>query len=131
MNTELNNKISLRLEPVVISGKSFGIKLLSVYEFLKCEISCKNLIDSLVNKGFNSKICSEVAERACIIACSTYNKDNTRVFCDGLDVLVKLTPQELDDIYQEYTKLTRKVIKFNKYASNKINFIKSKCREFS
>lgn len=117
-------EITRFVEPIVLSGKSFGIKLLSVYEFLKCELACRNLIDKLVAQGYEKKICEEVCERACIVSLCFYDKNNERVFNDGLSVLMRLTPEELQNIYIEYNKLTNKIIRFNKNSSKKIDYIK-------
>lgn len=128
-------EITRFIEPIVLSGKSFGIKLLSVYDFLKCEFAYRNLVNRLVTQGFERKICEEVCERACIISLCFYNKNNERVFSDGLSALMRLTPEELQNIYNEYSKLTNKVIKFNKASSSKIecikeNYVKNRCYRY-
>lgn len=117
-------KLSNLIEPVVISGKSFGIKLLSVYEFLRCDVACRNLINKLTGQGFDRDLCKETCERACIISLSLYDKENQRVFNDGLSVLMEFTPDELRSVYIAYNRLTRKTARFNEMSSKKIGYIK-------
>lgn len=114
------------VEPVVISGKSFGIKLLSVYEFLKCNLAYKNLVEKLASQGFDRDLCKQTCERACIISLSLYNRENQRVFRDGLSVLMGLTPEELKSTYQQYEKLNKKRIAINEDYTSKIEHIKKR-----
>lgn len=121
---EVNNRLSDGIEPIVISGKTFGLKLLSVYEFLRCDMACRNLINKLTSQGFDRELCKETCERACIISLSLYNKENQRVFTDGLSVLMGLTPDELKSVYVDYDKLTKKKTGLNDISSKKISYIK-------
>lgn len=115
---------AIQLEPIVMSGRCFGIKLLSVYEFLKCDLACRNLVDKLINRGFDTKLCKEICEQACIVSLCLYTKGNERVFIDGLSVIMTLTPEELKNIYSHYEYLTKKTAKFNKSSLEKIDYIK-------
>ena len=105
------------IEPIIASGKSLGIKLLSVYDFLRCEVMYKNLVIRLVEQGMDKKICENVCEKACVVSMCLYNEKNERVFTDGLSVLRGMTPEELQKIYNEYTRLNKKVIHFNSITS--------------
>lgn len=118
---------TLRLEPIIMSGKSFGIKLLSVYEFLKCDLACRNLVDRLTGQGFDGDLCKEICEQACIISLCLYNKESERVFTDGLSVIMNLTPEELKNVYSQYENLTKKTTRFNKSSLKKIDYIKKNC----
>ena len=119
-----DNQKSIQLEPIVMSGRSFGIKLLSVYEFLKCDLACRNLVDKLTNQGFDANLCKKICEQACIISLCLYNKENERVFMDGLSVIMTLTPEELKSTYSQYENLAKKAAKFNKSSLEKIDYIK-------
>ncbi len=109
-------------ELILISGKIFGIKLLSVYEFLKCDLACKNLVNKLVSQGFDRKLCSEICEQACLVSLCLYSTENERVFADGISVLMILTPEELRNVYFHYERLTRKMDRFRKSSLSKINY---------
>lgn len=98
-------------EPIIISGKYFGIKLLSVYEFMQC-LKIKNMLTKeMINNGFDEHVAKKVCEYACLVSMCLYNSQNNRVFASGTDVLKNLTPEELKFIYEEYNRLLRKVIK--------------------
>ena len=114
------------LEPIILSGKSFGVKLLSVYEFLKCDLACRNLVEKLTGQGFERGLLKEVCERACVISLCLYTKNSERVFTDGLSVLMSLTPEELKTAYTQYKNLTIKTAKFNKSSLERIDYIKKK-----
>lgn len=114
------------MEPIIISGKSFGIKLLSSYDFLRCEIMYKNLLKKLLDKGFNKDICKQVCEYACVVSMCFYDSQNQRVFMDGFSAILGLTPEELKKIYDEYLFLYNKVISFDSMASGLLNNIKYK-----
>jgi hypothetical protein len=112
------------IEPIMVSGKSFGIKLLSVYDFLRCEIMYKNLADKLISQGFDKKLCQQVSEHACVVSMCFYSSDKQRVFPDGFSALSGLTPEELKKIYNEYLFLHNKIIKFDETASEILQSIK-------
>lgn len=96
-------------EPIIISGKYFGIKLLSVYEFMQC-LRMKNILaKKIIRKGFEKHMCKKICEYACLVSLCLYDSQNTRVFENGLEVLENITPEELKFIYEEYTKLLDKV----------------------
>lgn len=97
-------------EPLIISGKYFGIKLLSVYEFMNCLKMKKTLENEMVNQGFDKHICEKICEYACLISMCLYDSQNNRVFENGLDVLKNITPEELKFIYEEYVKLLNKIM---------------------
>ena len=112
------------IEPIMVCGKSFGIKLLSAYDFLRCEVMYKKLVDRLKNQGFDEKLSREISEYACIVSMCLYTPDEERVFMDGFSALSGLTPTELKKIYCEYLFLYNKVIKFDKVTSRILKNIK-------
>lgn len=127
VNVENKNvgKVGL-IEPVMISGRSFGIKLLSSYDFLRCEVMYKNLVTKLISQGFDKELCQRISEYACIVSMCFYNSDQERIFMDGFSALRGLTPEELKKIYDEYLFLYNKTVKFDKITSGILKNIKSK-----
>ena len=114
------------IEPIMVSGKSFGIKLLSAYDFLRCEVMYKNLAQKLIGQGFDEKLCHQISEYACIVSMCFYNADEERVFMDGFSALSGLTPTELKKIYGEYLFLHNKIVKFDEITSGVLNRIKDR-----
>ena len=96
-------------EPIIISGKYFGIKLLSVYEFMQCLKMKNSLIKEIITIGFSKYICEKICEYAGLVSLCLYDSSNNRVFETGMEALKNLTPEELKFIYEEYVKLTDKV----------------------
>lgn len=112
------------IEPIMVAGKGFGIKLLSVYDFLRCELMCRKLSEKLSNQGFDRQICEKICERACVISMCLYNSKNERIFVDGFSVLTGLTPEEMQNIYGEYAKLNKKVLRFDRITSGIVKSVK-------
>lgn len=115
ITSEFQGRVGL-IEPVIASGKSLGIKLLSVYDFLRCEVIYRNLVGKLTDQGMDRKLCENVCEKACLVAMCLYNSKGERIFSDGLSALRGLTPEELHRIYDEYKKLNKKIINFDKIS---------------
>ena len=113
------------VEPVIASGKSLGIKLLSVYDFLRCEVMYRNLVNKLTEQNMDENLCKSVCEQACLVSMCLYDSKNERVFNDGLSALFGLTPEELQRIYGEYVKLNKKIIKFDKIAYDVLENVKT------
>ncbi len=111
--TKIKNNIGRAqcTEPIILSGKYFGIKLLSVYEFMQCLKMKNTLTKEMISNGFDEYISRKVCEYACLVSMCLYNSQNSRVFASGKDALKHLTPEELKFIYEEYNRLLRKVIK--------------------
>ncbi len=97
-------------EPIIISGKYFGIKLLSTYEFMQCLKMKTALLNELLDKDFDKNICSKICECACLVSMCLYTSKNNRIFKTALEALQNLTPEELKFVYKEYSKLLNKVI---------------------
>ena len=114
------------IEPVIVCGKSFGIKLLSAYDFLRCEVMYKNLVSKLTSQGFDKELCKQISEYACVVSMCFYSADKERVFMDGFSALCGLTPTELKKIYTEYLFLYNRIIKFDETTSGILKNIKDK-----
>ncbi len=112
------------VEPIIASGKSLGIKLLSVYDFLRCEVMYRNLVNKLTEQNMDEVLCKSVCEQACLVVMCLHNSKNERVFNDGLSALLGLTPEDLQRIYSEYEKLNKKIIKFDKLAYDILKSVK-------
>ncbi len=125
MENKSIGKVGL-IEPIMVCGKSFGIKLLSSYDFLRCEVMYKNLVGKLTSQGFNKELCKQISEYACVVSMCFYNSNKERVFMDGFSALSGLTPTELKKIYNEYLFLHNKVIKFDEMTSGILKNIKDK-----
>ena len=123
MENKSIGKVGL-IEPIMVCGKSFGIKLLSSYDFLRCEVMYKNLVDKLTSQGFNKELCKQISEHACVVSMCFYSANKERVFMDGFSALSGLTPTELKKVYNEYLFLHNKVVKFDEMTSGILKNIK-------
>ncbi len=127
MSENMKNKAPGRvnlIEPVIVSGKCFGIKLLSVYDFMICTKMLRELTEELTPQGFEKKLCLNICERACIIAMCLYDSKRQKIFKDGFSVLKSLTPDELHFLYREYVKLQKKILKRDKITYNILESVK-------
>ncbi len=105
-------------EPIIVSGKYFGIKPLSAYDFMLCTKMIEKLMENLISQGFEEKISKNISEKACVVAMCLHGSDSKKVFNDGLEALKGLAPYELKNIYDEYVKLTKKFLKRDETLSN-------------
>ena len=122
---EFKGRVGL-IEPVIASGKSLGIKLLSVYDFLRCEVIYRNLVNKLTEQGMDKKLCQNVCEKACLVSMCLYNSKGERIFSDGLSAIRGLTPEELQRIYDEYRKLNKKIVNFDKISYTILDKVRKK-----
>ncbi len=127
MHKNQKNKIfkkSSLTEPIIVSGKYFGIKLLSAYDFMLCSKMLDRLTAYLLFEGFDKTLSYRIAEKACVVAMCLYDSENCKIFRNGLEVLKNLTPDEIKLIYTEYVKLIKKIIKRDKVARDIFERIK-------
>ncbi len=113
-------------EPIIVSGKYFGIKLLSAYDFMLCTKMSDNLAKYMTKEGFDKSLSSKIGERACIVAMCLYDEKNQKIFTDGLEVLKNLTPENIEFIYNEYDRLLKKIVKRDKTINCILENIKKK-----
>lgn len=112
------------IEPVIVSGKCFGIKLLSVYDFMLCTKMLKELVENFALQGFDKKLCLNICERACVISMCLYDSKSQKIFKNGYSVLKSLTPDELHFLYREYVKLQNKILRRDKITYNILESVK-------
>lgn len=96
-------------EPVIISGRCFGLKPMSVYDFMICNKMLDKLYDDLTSQGLTESFFYNICEQACVISMCLRDIKNNKVFENGLEVLKGLTPNELKFLYGEYSKLLNKI----------------------
>lgn len=111
-------------EPIIVSGKYFGIKLLSAYDFMLCSKMVDKLTAYLLFEGFDKTLSYGISEKACVVAMCLYDSENSKIFKNGLEVLKNLTPDEIKFVYTEYVKLIKKIIKRDKIARGILENIK-------
>ncbi len=132
INNQFTGIINLT-EPIIVAGKYFGIRLLSTYEFMKCIKMRDNLVEEIINEGFDKQFCKKIWEYACFVSMCLYNSKNNHVFENGMEALKHLTPEELSYIYEEYLKLLNKVTRKDNITHNivekakKYYYQKEKC----
>ncbi len=105
------------LEPIIVSGKYFNIKLLSAYDFMLCTKILKEFTEMLINQNFEKNLLNNICEYACLVSMCLYNSKSQKVFDSPIDVLKNLTPNEIFLIYSEYQKLVKKI-----YNKDKISY---------
>ncbi len=127
MSENIKNKAVGRAaltEPVIVSGKCFGIKLLSIYDFMLCTKMLQELTEELMSQAFDKKLCLNICEKACLVAMCLYDSKGQKIFKDGFSVLKSLTPDELYFLYQEYIKLQKKILKRDKITYSILENVK-------
>ena len=105
------------LEPIIVSGKYFNIKLLSAYDFMLCTKIFKKFTQMLINQDFEKELSSNICQCACLVSMCLYNSKRQKVFGSPRDALKNLTPDEIFLIYSEYKKLLKKI-----YNKDKISY---------
>ena len=127
MSNNMKDKVLGRvnlIEPVIVSGKCFGIKLLSVYDFMLCTKMLEELTQEFMLQGFDEKFCSNICEKACVVARCVYDLKGQKIFKNGFSALKGLTPDELQILYKEYVKLQKKILRRDKITYNILECVK-------
>lgn len=91
-------------EPITLSGKVLGIKLLSTYDFIILRRRYNRLLKNTFH-GCHNKLYRSIAEKASLVSMCLYTGKDKRVFDNTISVLKSLTPYELGFIYKQYVKL--------------------------
>ena len=105
------------LEPIIVSGKYFNIKLLSAYDFMLCTKMLDKLTEMFINQNFEKNLTNNICQCACLVSMCLYNSKKQKVFGSPMDTLKNLTPSEIFLIYSEYKKLIKKI-----YNKDKISY---------
>ena len=117
-----NNKLT---EPIIVSGKYVGIRMLTVYDFIICIKMYDQLIKNTVFSGLDEEIYATICEQACIASLCAYNASGERFFSEALTALKTLTPYELQRIYLEYNRLQDSIIKQDKISCKIVDSVKT------
>lgn len=105
-------------EPIILSGKIFGIKLLSIYDFILMMKKYDNILRKILRKNLSIKLCKSIAEKASLVSMCLYTYKDKRVFDTPLDVLKNLTSLELNLVYREYVKLEKQTRNYENKSQN-------------
>jgi len=112
------------MEPIIVSGKTLGLKLLSAYDLLVFVKRYTRLTKFLKIRKLSFQIHKTILEEAALISMCLYKSESQKMFPDAITVLKVLTLSEIRYIYNEYVKLYTK-INFN---DNKIRSILEKVK---
>lgn len=120
-NIEKSNSI----EPIIVSGKYFGIKLLSAYDFMLCTKMHTETSKKLISENFDKKLSENISQYACIVSQCLYNFHGEKIFNTPMSAIKQLTPYELYSICKEYQRLQKNIIKLDKSSNKIINKVKN------
>lgn len=113
------------LEPIIVSGKYYNIKLLSAYDFMLCTKILKKFTQILINQNFEKNLSNNICEYVCLVSMCLYNSKRQKVFASPMEVLKNLTPSEIFLIYSEYQKLIKKISAKDKISYNILKKVKN------
>ncbi len=108
------NFYSEYIEPIFVGKKYYGIKLMSVYDSIICVKTYENLIKDEVFESLEENISKEICSQASVVCMCLYTSGGEKVFSEALDVIKKLSPYEMQTIYNEYKSMRDKIIHKNK-----------------
>ena len=123
--TIVHSKNNQLTEPIIVSGKYIGIRLLSIYDFMMCIKMYNELMKNKIFSGLDGEIYAKICEQACIVSLCTYDSSGERVFSGAIGTLKSLTPYELQRIYFEYNKLQDNIIKQDKLSYKIVDSVKN------
>ena len=112
------------LEPIIVSGKYFNIKLLSAYDFMLCTKMLDEFTQILISQNFEKNLSNNICQYACLVSMCLYNSKKQKVFDSPMDALKNLTPSEIFLIYSEYQKLLKKIYNKDKISYNILEKVK-------
>ena len=120
-NIEKSNSI----EPIIVSGKYFGIKLLSAYDFMLCTKMHTETSKKLISENFDKKLSEDISQYACIVSQCLCNFHGEKIFETPISAMKQLTPYELRVICKEYQKLQKNIVQLDKSSNKIINKVKN------
>lgn len=100
-------------EPIIISGKILGIRLLSAYETILCQRKYLEILNYLEKNNDIYVCCKKLLKKSCLISMFLCDSNNNCVFTDALEVLKSLTTYEINCIYSQYLKV---INNYNEYT---------------
>ena len=124
-NQKQNIEKSKHVEPIIVSGKYFGIKLLSAYDFMLCTKIYAEIYQKLISENFDKKLSENISQYACIVSQCLCDFHGEKIFNNPMSAIKQLTPYELRVICKEYQKLQNNKNQLDKSSNKIINKIKN------
>lgn len=111
-------------EEIELLGGTFYIKLLSVYDAILCEISCRKLRDKLIKQGADKRLTESITENACLATMCLCDEKDKAVFSDSFATITTLTPEELLKVARKYEKLQKEFLTLDNINNTQIEVLK-------
>lgn len=123
MNHKINFKSSFK-EPILLSGRIFGLKLLSAYETIILERNCKAMLE--ISNVFKKN--KKLVKKAGLISMCLYTASGERLFSNAVSVLKNLTCHEINYVFKQYSKIEQQSLAY--HAKNQSIFENVKKHEY-
>ena len=108
MNQKINFRSSFK-EPILLSGKVFGLKLLSAYETIIFEKNYKAMLE--ISNVFKKN--KKLVKKAGLISMCLCTASGERLFSNAVSVLKNLTCQEINYIFKQYSKIKKQSLAYH------------------
>mgnify|MGYP004683155673 CR=1 FL=1 len=123
MNHKINFKSSFK-EPILLSGRIFGLKLLSAYEIIILERNYKTMLE--ISNVFRRN--KKLVKKAGLISMCLYTASGERLFSNAVSVLKNLTCHEINYVFKQYSKIKQQSLAY--HAKNQAIFENVKKHEY-
>lgn len=123
MNHKINFRSSFK-EPILLSGKVFGLKLLSAYETIIFEKNYKAMLE--ISNVFKKN--KKLVKKAGLISMCLCTASGERLFPDAVSVLKNLTCQEINYVFKQYSQIKKQSLAY--HAKNQSIFENVKKHEY-
>ena len=123
MNQKINFKSSFK-EPILLSGKILGLKLLSAYEIIILERNYKAMLE--ISNLFRKN--KKLLRKAGLISMCLCTASGERLFPNAVSVLKNLTCNEINYVFKQYGKIKKQSIAY--HAKNQAIFENVKKHEY-
>lgn len=123
MNHKINFKSSFK-EPILLSGRIFGLKLLSAYEIIILERNYKAMLE--ISNLFKKN--KTLLRKAGLISMCLYTASGERLFSNAVSVLKNLTCHEINYVFKQYSKIEQQSLAY--HAKNQSIFENVKKHEY-
>ena len=123
----MNHKIKFRSsfkEPILLSGKILGLKLLSAYEIIIFEKNYKAMLE--ISNVFKKN--KKLIRKAGLISMCLCTASGERLFPNTVSVLKNLTCQEINYVFKQYGKIKKQSLAY--HAKNQAIFENVKKHEY-
>lgn len=123
----MNHKINFRSnfkEPILLSGKILGLKLLSAYETIILERNCKAMLE--ISNVFKKN--KKLVKKAGLVSMCLCTASGERLFPNAVSVLKNLTCQEINYVFKQYSKIKQQSLAY--HAKNQAIFENVKKHEY-